>query len=114
RLLRGNPKHRAACQKQAGPVLRVRSTGPTQRTTLVGLGAVRDPRERGRCSRARSTSLSRATAYRCRGPEREEIMRGTTHFAELGNQVRNLCASATLVVVGVPDRPLRAAVRDDA
>src|SRR5437763_12610931 len=33
--------------------------GPGRRTTLVGLGAVRDPRERGRCSRARATSLSR-------------------------------------------------------
>jgi hypothetical protein len=47
--------------------------GPDTRTTLVGLGAVRDPRERGRCSRARSISLSRPTAYRRRVPEREEI-----------------------------------------
>ena len=35
--------------------------GPDQRTTLVGLGAVRDPRERGRCSRAAMTSVSAAS-----------------------------------------------------
>ena len=42
----------------AGPAPHDARYGPHRRTTLVGLGAVRGPRERGRCSRTARTSLS--------------------------------------------------------
>ena len=73
-VTRQSPKTRASqlCQNEPGPCHTYARHGPDRRTTLVGLGAVRDPRERGRCSRARSTSLSR-TAYRC-GPDRRELI----------------------------------------
>ena len=81
----------SACQKQPGPCRHARH-GPDQRTTLVGLGAVRDPRERGRCSRARSTSLSRPTAYRCRALERKNSQ------GEASNLPSSATNSATFVV----------------